>query len=94
MTNRTTGQANIVGDAAVASANELGQNTVEGVENVAASTGLVNPVSAHQSEPSSFSSQYQQMTHFPKMSSIACMKCRVALKEQYVMFKAFCCLQI
>lgn len=46
MTQRTTEQANIVGDAAVANANDLGQKTVEGVENVAASTGLVNPVSA------------------------------------------------
>lgn len=45
--NRTTDQANIVGDAAVASANDLGQKTVEGVENVAASTGMVNPVSTH-----------------------------------------------
>uniref|UniRef100_A0A8B9HQM0 Synuclein, gamma b (breast cancer-specific protein 1) n=1 Tax=Astyanax mexicanus TaxID=7994 RepID=A0A8B9HQM0_ASTMX len=44
--NRTTDQANIVGDTAVASANELGQKTVEGVENVAASTGMVNPVRA------------------------------------------------
>lgn len=55
VTNRTTEQANIVSDASVASANDLGQKTVEGVENVAASTGLVNPVSAHQSKPSSFS---------------------------------------
>lgn len=70
MTNRTTGQANIVGDAAVAGANDLGQKTVEGVENVAASTGLVNPVSAHQSEPSSCPSQCQQMTHFPRLSSL------------------------
>lgn len=66
MTQRTTEQANIVGDAAVANANDLGQKTVEGVENVAASTGLVNPVSACQSEPSSFPSQFQQMTHFPQ----------------------------
>ncbi|KAI5630530.1 synuclein, gamma b (breast cancer-specific protein 1), partial [Silurus asotus] len=50
VTNRNTEQANIVGDAAVANANDLGQKTVEGVENVAASTGLVNPVSAYQSE--------------------------------------------
>lgn len=49
VTNRTTEQANIVGEAAVGSANDLGQKTVEGVENVAASTGLVNPVSARQS---------------------------------------------
>lgn len=48
MTNKTTEQANIVGEAAVGSANDLGQKTVEGVENVAASTGLVNPVSACQ----------------------------------------------
>ncbi|XP_064177061.1 synuclein, gamma b (breast cancer-specific protein 1) isoform X2 [Anguilla rostrata] len=41
--NRTTEQANIVGETAVTSANDLSQKTVEGVENVAASTGLVNP---------------------------------------------------
>lgn len=55
MTNRTTDRANVVGDAAVAGANDLGQKTVEGVENVAASTGLVNPVSARQSKQLSFS---------------------------------------
>lgn len=42
---KTTEQANIVGDAAVVGANEISQKTVEGVENVAMSTGLVNPVS-------------------------------------------------
>ncbi|TSK14877.1 Gamma-synuclein [Bagarius yarrelli] len=51
VTNRTTEQANIVGEAAVGSANDLGQKTVEGVENVAASTGLVNPL--HQTPPKS-----------------------------------------
>ncbi|XP_016420006.1 synuclein-like [Sinocyclocheilus rhinocerous] len=40
---RTTDQANIVGETAVGSTNEVGQKTVEGLENVAASTGLVNP---------------------------------------------------
>lgn len=45
MANRTVDQTNIVGDAAVAGANEVSQATVEGVENVAASTGLVNQVS-------------------------------------------------
>ncbi|XP_069016414.1 synuclein, gamma b (breast cancer-specific protein 1) isoform X1 [Embiotoca jacksoni] len=39
--NRTD-QANIVGDTAVAGANEVSQGNVEGVENVAASTGLIN----------------------------------------------------
>lgn len=34
-----------MGETAVGSANELGQQTVEGLENVAAS-GMVNPVSA------------------------------------------------
>uniref|UniRef100_A0A8C1ZIM4 Synuclein, gamma b (breast cancer-specific protein 1) n=1 Tax=Cyprinus carpio TaxID=7962 RepID=A0A8C1ZIM4_CYPCA len=40
---RTTDQANIVGETAVGSTNEAGQKTVEGLENVAASTGMVNP---------------------------------------------------
>uniref|UniRef100_A0A673MDL1 Gamma-synuclein n=1 Tax=Sinocyclocheilus rhinocerous TaxID=307959 RepID=A0A673MDL1_9TELE len=35
---RTTDQANIVGETAVGSTNEVGQKTVEGLENVAAST--------------------------------------------------------
>ncbi|XP_055758132.1 synuclein-like isoform X4 [Salvelinus fontinalis] len=39
---RTTDQANIVGDATVAGANELSQQTVEGLENVAVNSGLVN----------------------------------------------------
>lgn len=43
--HRTTDQANIVGETAVGSANELGQKTAEGLENVGASTGMVNPVS-------------------------------------------------
>lgn len=42
--NRTTDQANIVGDPTAAAANDLGQQT--GVENVAAASGMVNPVSA------------------------------------------------
>lgn len=41
--NRTTDQANIVGDPTAAAANDLGQQT--GVENVAAASGMVNPVS-------------------------------------------------
>lgn len=45
--NRTVDQTNIVGDTAVAGANEVSQATVEGVENVAASTGMVNQVSYH-----------------------------------------------
>lgn len=45
--NRTVDQTNIVGDAAVAGANEVSQATVEGVENVAASTGLAYQVSCH-----------------------------------------------
>lgn len=52
MTNRTSEQANIVGDAAVASANDVGQKTVEGVENVAA----VNPVSDYYFKATCFSS--------------------------------------
>ncbi|KAJ8359526.1 hypothetical protein SKAU_G00160510 [Synaphobranchus kaupii] len=40
---KTTDQATIVGEAAVAGANDLSQKTVEGVENVALSSGLVNP---------------------------------------------------
>ncbi|KAG5831585.1 hypothetical protein ANANG_G00305260 [Anguilla anguilla] len=43
VSQRTTDQANIVAEAAVSSANDLSQKTVEGVENVALSTGLVNP---------------------------------------------------
>lgn len=39
--NRTVDQANIVGDAVVGGANEVSQATVEGVENVAASGGLI-----------------------------------------------------
>lgn len=39
---RTTDQANIVGDATVTGANELSQQTVEGLENVAVNSGLVN----------------------------------------------------
>ncbi|CAM4710179.1 unnamed protein product [Leuciscus chuanchicus] len=41
--HRTTDQANIVGETAVGSANEMGQKTAEGLENVGASTGMVNP---------------------------------------------------
>ena len=43
--NRTVDQANIVGDTAAAGANEVSQANIEGVENVAASTGMVNQVS-------------------------------------------------
>lgn len=46
--NRTVDQANIVADTAVAGANEVSQATVEGVENVAAASGLVNQVSVGQ----------------------------------------------
>lgn len=50
--NRTVNQANVVGDTAVAGANEMSQATVEGVENVAAATGMMNPVGgASQSPP-------------------------------------------
>ncbi len=45
--NRTVDQANIVGETAVAGANEVSQASVEGVENVVASTGLINQVSSH-----------------------------------------------
>lgn len=45
MANRTVDQTNIVGDTTVAGANEVSQAGVEGVENVAASTGLINQVS-------------------------------------------------
>ncbi|KAI3365113.1 hypothetical protein L3Q82_010231, partial [Scortum barcoo] len=40
--NRTVDQTNIVGDTAVAGANEVSQAAVEGLENVAASTGMVS----------------------------------------------------
>lgn len=42
--NRTVNQANVVGETAVAGANDMSQATVEGVENVAATTGMMNPV--------------------------------------------------
>ncbi|KAJ8248465.1 hypothetical protein GJAV_G00242300 [Gymnothorax javanicus] len=42
VSQKTTEQANIVADAAVTSANDLSQKTVEGVENVALSSGLVH----------------------------------------------------
>lgn len=42
--NRTVNQANVAGETAVAGANEMSQATVEGVENVAAATGMMNPV--------------------------------------------------
>lgn len=47
MANRTVDQANIVGDTAAAGANDVSQATVEGVENIAASTGMINQVSYH-----------------------------------------------
>lgn len=43
--NRTVDQANIVGDAVVSGANEVSQATVEGVENIAASSGVISQVS-------------------------------------------------
>lgn len=43
--NRTVDQANIVGETAVSGANEVSQATVEGVENIAASAGMINQVS-------------------------------------------------
>lgn len=50
--NRTVNQANVAGETAVAGANEMSQATVEGVENVAAATGMMNPVGgASQSRP-------------------------------------------
>lgn len=45
--NKTVDQTNIVGETAVAGANDVAQATVEGVENVAASTGMVSQVSCH-----------------------------------------------
>lgn len=42
MANRTVDQANIVADTAVAGANEVSQATVEGVENIAATTGMAS----------------------------------------------------
>ncbi|KAL2102231.1 hypothetical protein ACEWY4_001399 [Coilia grayii] len=42
VSNRTTDQAGIVGDGTVAAANDLSGQTVQGVENVAAASGL-NP---------------------------------------------------
>lgn len=42
--NRTVNQANVVGETAVAGANEVSQATLEGVENVAAASGMMNPV--------------------------------------------------
>uniref|UniRef100_A0A673M6N9 Gamma-synuclein n=1 Tax=Sinocyclocheilus rhinocerous TaxID=307959 RepID=A0A673M6N9_9TELE len=43
---RTTDQANIVGETAVGSTNEVGQKTVEGLENVAASTVIFSHLTA------------------------------------------------
>lgn len=40
--NRTVDQANVVGDAVVGGANEVSQATVEGVENVTASSSQVS----------------------------------------------------
>lgn len=42
--NRTVDQTNIVEEAVVGGANEVSQATVEGVENVAASSGLISQV--------------------------------------------------
>lgn len=41
---KTTEQANLVGEAAVAGANEVSGKAVEGLGTVVASTGLINPV--------------------------------------------------
>lgn len=45
MSQKTTEQANVVADAAVAGANEVAQATVDSVENAALSTGFVTVVS-------------------------------------------------
>lgn len=42
---KTTEQANIIADTAVAGANEVAQSAVEGVENAALASGLVKSVS-------------------------------------------------
>lgn len=42
---KSTEQANVVADTAVAGANEVAQATVEGVENAALASGLVKKVS-------------------------------------------------
>lgn len=41
---KTTEQANLVGEVAVAGANEVSEKAVGGLESVVASSGLVNPV--------------------------------------------------
>lgn len=43
--HKTTEQANIIADTAVAGANEVAQSAVEGVENAAMASGLVKTVS-------------------------------------------------
>lgn len=44
VSQKTTEQANLVGDTAVAGASEVSEKVVEGLGTVVASTGLVNPV--------------------------------------------------
>lgn len=41
---KTTDQANLMGEATVAGVNEVSGKAVEGLETVVASTGIVNPV--------------------------------------------------
>lgn len=41
---KTTEQANLMGETAVAEANVVSEKAVEGMESVVASTGLINPV--------------------------------------------------
>lgn len=45
VSHKTTEQANIMADTAVAGANEVAQSAVEGVENAAVASGLVSLVS-------------------------------------------------
>lgn len=45
VSQKSSEQANIVADSAVAGANEVAQSAVEGVENAAMASGLVKPVS-------------------------------------------------
>ncbi|MFT7817158.1 synuclein-like [Arapaima gigas] len=75
--NRTTEQANIVADSAVMGANEMSQKTVEGVENVAASTGFVTPVSACLSHTRTHTHIYQRthLTHAHTLTDVAACCC-------------------
>ncbi len=69
MANRTVDQANIVGDTVVTGANEVSQASVEGVENVAASTGLINQVSNHNNAGSRFKVSHQ-VELFPQVKCV------------------------